>query len=94
MSCAKCGADIGYTPAEGVTVTCGSCVQGLCAGELRRQEDKLAHYSGLDCIAKRKQLQWTQSMLGSRVGISVQKVSAFERGLDLCPAEVAAWMDG
>ena len=93
MSCAKCGASISYTPDQGVEVICGLCTQRLCAGAMRRQEDKLAMYSGVKCREMREARKWTQELASHKIGVSVTELSYFERGLMLCPVVVAAWMD-
>lgn len=92
-TCVRCGDNLGYTPAEGVTIQCARCTMARC---LRYECEDVARLQAVDMeavAALRKQRGWSQGDLALHLRISKSAVGKAERGLILCPREVADWLD-
>lgn len=92
MQCSMCGSHV-RTADDIESVLCGGCVQRRCAGEELRAEARLARYSAEDFKAERIARGWTQSVAAARIGVPLTRLREFERERELCPAEIADWLD-
>ena len=91
-SCTSCGSDVGYLAAEDVTVTCSRCVMRRCQGQESSDKAELARLEPAEVKVLRKAKGWTQADLALVLRLPVNKLSAFERGIELPPVEVVEWV--
>lgn len=90
--CIGCGDDLGFNAEDGIDITCGTCVQVRCGIVSNEASLRLSAVDVADVQAKRSELGWSQEDLALHLAIPKSHVSGFERGLRLCPQEVADWI--
>lgn len=91
MQCSTCGSHV-RTSDEVVAVICGGCVQRKCAGEELRAEARLGKITAEEFKTARMAAGWDQRMAAVRIRVPLTRLQEFERGRELCPAEIADWM--